>query len=534
MFSVSNKEGLPDLARRLVGLEWRLLASGGTAKVLREAGIPVKDVAELVGGGAILGHRVVTLSRELHAGLLADPNNPDHVKEMEKLGLPIIGMVVCDFYPLQDAIATAGATIDSVVEQTDIGGPCMVRSGAKGGRIVVCRFEDREWVLRELEETGDISPESREKLRARAEFVVARYVLDSAIYHGQGQFDGMMGELVLPAKYGENASQSPAGLFSTGVASDPFALDQFHVQVGMLPSYNNLCDLDRQLQTLSHMTKGFRVNFWDRKPLAAVGVKHGNACGAALGFDTPEETVIAVARGDRQAIFGGWLVFNFPITGDLAESLAREATFDPTSKQLFDGVVAPSFDQGAVEVLQRRTDKCRLVVHPALCGDVRLDTAKRYRYVRGGFLVQPNYTFVLDFNDPRMRVFGLRDKRLELDLLLAWAVGATSNSNTVTIVRGKMLIGNGVAQHSRVGAAGVALGRARDAGHGDKLPGAVAYSDSFFPFPDAVERLIDAGITAIFSTSGAGRDREIQDLCVRNNVLLYQLPDSVARGFCGH
>lgn len=535
LLSVFDKTGIADFAGRLDGLGWRILASGGTARILREAGIQVKDVSELVGGGAILGHRVVTLSREIHAGLLADLNDPAQIKEMESLGLPIIGMVVCDFYPLQDAIAKPDATIDSVVELTDIGGPCMVRSAAKGNRIVVCRFQDREPMLHELEESGDISPETRQTLRARAEFEVARYVFESARFHGQGQFGGMMGELVLPAKYGENAVQAPAGLFSTGAKVDPFALDRFLVVEGMTPSYNNLCDLDRLLQTLTHMIAGIQLNF-DVIPFAAVGVKHGNPCGAAIDFETPAETVIAVARGDKRAIFGGWLIFNFPITGDLAELLVKEAAYS-TTKQLFDGVVAPSFDPEAIDVLKRRTDKCRLVVNPSLDSvayNVKLDAKRRLRYVRGGFLVQPNYTFVLDFNHPSMRVFGNRDPRVEQSLLLGWAVGATSNSNTVTIVKGNMLIGNGVGQQDRVGAAELALKRARDAGHSDKLRGAVAYSDSFFPFPDAVEILIGAGIKAIFSTSGAGKDEEIQRLCTRNNVLLYQLPDTIARGFFGH
>ena len=186
LISVYNKNRILEFAQALVDLGWSILASGGTAKVLTEAGIKVRDVADLVGSGAILGHRVVTLSRELHAGLLADPLNSEHVAEMEALGLPIIDMVVCDFYPLREAIAKEGATIQSVVEQTDIGGPTMVRSAAKGGRIVICRPEDRGWVLGQLQRHGDVLPAGRQELRARAEFEVAKYVMDSASYHSGG------------------------------------------------------------------------------------------------------------------------------------------------------------------------------------------------------------------------------------------------------------------------------------------------------------------------------------------------------------
>ncbi len=182
LLSVFNKKGIVEFAQRLSSMGWKILASGGTANTLREAGILVKDISELVGGGAILGHRVVTLSREVHAGLLANLNDPAQVEEMKVLGLPIIDMLVCDFYPLEDAIAKPDATIDTVVESTDIGGPCMVRSAAKGFRIVICRPEDREVTLKELEERGDISPETRQKMRACAENEVARYVRHSADY----------------------------------------------------------------------------------------------------------------------------------------------------------------------------------------------------------------------------------------------------------------------------------------------------------------------------------------------------------------
>ena len=147
LISVYDKTNVADYAKRLVNMGWSILSSGGTAKVLREAGIPVKDVAELVGGGPILGHRVVTLSREIHAGLLADKDKPEDMAELEALGIPVIDLVYCNFYPLEKAISNPNATVDSVVEMTDIGGPCMVRSAAKGGRIVVCDRDDMELIL---------------------------------------------------------------------------------------------------------------------------------------------------------------------------------------------------------------------------------------------------------------------------------------------------------------------------------------------------------------------------------------------------
>lgn len=190
LISVYDKEGIVNFAREIVWMGWKLMASGGTARKLRESGLEVLDVADLVGGDAILDHRVVTLSREIHAGLLADTNDPVQVAEMAALKLPIIEMLVCNFYPLGDEIFKPDATIESVVKMTDIGGPTMVRSAAKGNRIVICRSEDREQVLRELNICGDITSATRQRLRANAEFEVARYVTASAMFHGAGRFCG--------------------------------------------------------------------------------------------------------------------------------------------------------------------------------------------------------------------------------------------------------------------------------------------------------------------------------------------------------
>ena len=188
LISVYDKTDIAEFSKELVNMNWSILSSGGTAKGLFDANIPVKDITDLV-GPPILGHRVVTLSRELHAGLLADMSNPEQMKEMEKLGLPIINMVVCDFYPLKEAIGKPGATVQSVIEMTDIGGPAMVRSAAKGGRIVICRFEDRQTILDELKLNGNIDPITRRKMRARAEFEVAKYCLASAKFHSGGVLD---------------------------------------------------------------------------------------------------------------------------------------------------------------------------------------------------------------------------------------------------------------------------------------------------------------------------------------------------------
>ena len=534
LVSVYDKTGIKEDVRRLVKMGWSIISSGGTAKVLAEAGIAVTDVAELVGGGAILGHRVVTLSREVHAALLADALKPEQLAELVEKEIPFIDLVRCDFYPLRDAIADPKATIDSVVETTDIGGPCMVRSGAKGLRIVVCRKPDMLWVLDELENAGDISLENRQKLRARAEFEVTKYTLDSATFHGAGQFQGFVGERISVPAYGENAWQTPAGLYTTGT-DDSLALENFKVIEGSEPSYNNLCDLDRLLQVLTHVCAVWQKNQW-QIPSIVVGVKHGNSCCVAVGdIDNLLETMGRAITGDTRAIFGGLVICNFEVTGAIAEAMINFGMSEGIT-QKFDGVIAPRFDDNAIEVLTRKKGKCRIIVNSQIfSAQQTLDTAPRFRQVRGGFLIQPNYTFVPDFsNDPEMVRFGGMSASQAKNLALGWAIGAHSNSNTVTITANNRLLGNGVGQQDRVGAAELAIKRAVDAGHKAELQGASAYSDSFFPQIDAVEVLIRAGIESIFSTSGSINDRAVRELCMTNGVTLVQLPDKKARGFFGH
>lgn len=192
LLSVYNKSGIEEFARQLVELDWQLLASGGTAKTLAKAGVTVQDVAELVGGGAILGHRVVTLSREIHAGLQATDSRED-VNELERLKIPRIDLVCIDLYPLHEAINSPGSTPESVIEQTDIGGPTILRSAAKGRRIVICDPDDRQQVIDWLKTGKPDEDTFITELAAKAEAVAADYSLASARYHSQGKYDGFIG-----------------------------------------------------------------------------------------------------------------------------------------------------------------------------------------------------------------------------------------------------------------------------------------------------------------------------------------------------
>lgn len=333
-----------------------------------------------------------------------------------------------------------------------------------------------------------------------------------------GKYARFSGVRIATCKYGENAWQTPAYLYSTGT-HDPFALDKFVVVEGTPPSYNNWVDIDRLLQTASHIARAY-VTDEGTDTAIAVGVKHGNSCGAATGQDRAE-VLKKMTAGDPLAIFGGLVMANFEVTENLCEVLAGK---------MLDGIIAPAFTAGAIAMLRRKGDKCRFIVNPALSKlSDNLDRVPRFRYVRGGFLAQPNYTFIPDFDRGEIVKHGKATPVQECDMMLAWAIGSTSNSNTITLVKNEQLIGNGVGQQDRVGAANLAITRARRSGH--DVTEAAAYSDSFFPFPDGPQALIDAGVTAIFTSSGSVRGQETIDLCEKHGVALYMIPDHIGRGF---
>ena len=533
LLSVYDKTGIVEFARELVGMDWQIIASGGTAKKLIENGVMVKDVAELVGGQAILGHRVVTLSREVHAGLLAQ-DTPQDRAELQKIGVPWIDLLCDDLYPLEEEVGKPGSTRESVIEKTDIGGPTMLRSAAKGRRIVICDSMDRMKVIDWLKSGEPDAKSFINKLAAKAEKIVAEYALTSARYHGEGKYDGLIGEQVSTCSYGENAWQTPAALFKSK-NGDALSLSEFKLLAGNPPSYNNFCDLDRLLQTLTHIAAGFDLNaqvLGGQIPLIAVGGKHGNPCGAAMGKE-PGKALENMLRGDRRAIFGGLVMVNFPVNEPEAETLLSYL-MPADQRRLLDGIIAPSFSEAAVAMLKRKGDKCRFLANPALqnVNKDSLDKNMRLRYVRGGFLRQPNYTFVLDWNNPDLEKIGKISGGQISDLILAWAIGSTSNSNTITLTKNSYLIGNGVGQQDRVGGCELAIKRARDAGH--ETTGAAAYSDSFFPFVDGPQVLAKAGVSAVLTSSGSVKDGEIKKFCAENNLGLVMVPDKLGRGFFGH
>lgn len=332
-------------------------------------------------------------------------------------------------------------------------------------------------------------------------------------------------------RYGENAYQTPAVLrLPDEPRQDPLGLEHFRVIAGQ-PGFNSYADLDRLLQTVTHFAATYRVNR-GYTPLIAVACKHGNPCGASVGKD-PLDVLQRMIIGDMRAIFGGLVMTNFQIGVEEAECLRTHGTAEGT-RRLLDGIIAPVINRDAVGLLERKGAKCKLFENEALASldQKSLDTNPRFRYVRGGVLEQPNYTYVLDFKDPELQQFGELSAEQATGVMLAWAICSTSNSNTISLVGDRTLIGNGAGQQDRVTAAQLAYTRAINAGHSPK--GAVACSDSFFPFNDGVEVLVNAGVSAIFTSSGSVNDAKVQTYCRDQGVTLLMIPDAIGRGFFGH
>lgn len=339
-------------------------------------------------------------------------------------------------------------------------------------------------------------------------------------------------------RYGENPHQKPAALYATDL-DDPLALHRFEVIEGE-PGYVNWTDVDRSLTTLNQIAAAWEHNFHIR-PCVAVGVKHGNACGAAVA-DTDVLAITHMIEGQPQDLFGGVVMTNFPITDTCAEKLTHHKT-PSESRRILDVIVAPEITNEAVVVLHRNKDRCKMLVNPALAsvGKSTLRSGMIYRQVRGGLLKQPASEFMMDFKHPELDRRGFITSSEEQALLLGWAVGSTSNSNTIVLSAGFKggceLLANAVGQQSRVGGARLAVDRARKAGR--KLSRFRQYrisalSDSFFPFPDGPEVLMKAGVKSILATSGSLNDNNVVAFCERHDIALYRIPDKVARGFFGH
>jgi len=530
LVSVYDKTGIDDFVKGLVRHGYKIISTGGTARVLREAGVEIMDVSELVGGNPIMGDKVKTLSREVAAGLLGRRDVVEEIGEMNQLKLPIIDLVCVDMYPLEATIEESGHNLAMVLSKTDVGGPTMLHEGAKGVKITVSTFEQRQAVLDWLEDGRPNEEEFVNELNGMAEYQVARYVGLSADSRSEGAHKVVPLTDRRELLYGINPwSEASVYRVDIGGKKDPLAYYNFRLVAGREQSTNNLDDWNRALAVMTHLAAVNDINFDDRNTPMMVGVKHGNACGMAIDSD-PKVVAQRMIEGDPLSIFGGIVISGFKIDEEIAEILLSHRVED--GRRILDNIYAPKFTKGAIEMLERRKDKCRFLENEALANLDRnsLDTQPMMVSIRGGMIEQSPFSYVLDFKHPDLKVYGGElTEEIKRQIALAWAVGSMSSSNTITVVKDNYLLGNGAGQQDRVGGAALAVARAVRSGH--DLNGSVAYSDSFFPFPDGIQILIDAGVKVVFASNGSVGDSRVIEAAQKAGILLVMLPDKVCRGF---
>ena len=480
LLSLSDKTGLLPFARALAdefGVE--ILSTGGTAKALREAGVPVTEVADYTGFPEIFTGRVKTLHPRVHGGLLHLRDDPEHQRQARENGIQPIDLLVVNLYPFRETVAREGTTLEEAIENIDIGGPAMLRSAAKNHRsvTVVTDPADYDAVLASMRANGgDTTLKLREHLAVKTFLATSSYDGAIADYLNREPQPGASYDFSLPLvtrlRYGENAHQE-ASLYGDFDA-------YFQKLHGKELSFNNILDISAAAQLIGEFAH------------ATVAIlKHTNPCGVGSDPDLSAAWGKAFAT-DKQAPFGGIIICNQPLT----EALARDV-----SEIFSEVVIAPDFEPDARALLQRKKN-LRLIrqLQPATAGGARQDI----RSVVGGVLVQERDVSLLGPDGYRVVT-----KRQPTDdelraLLFGWRVVKHVKSNAIVFTGADRTLGVGAGQMSRVDSARIAVWKAKDAGL--KLGGSIVASDAFFPFPDGLLAAADAGATAAIQPGGSVRD----------------------------
>jgi phosphoribosylaminoimidazolecarboxamide formyltransferase / IMP cyclohydrolase len=485
LISTYDKTGLDVFARGLADLGWELVASGGTASYLEELGLDVSRVESLTEFPEMLGGRVKTLHPRIHAGILARRDNEGDVATLAEHGIEPFDLVCINLYPFEEVAARKGVTEMEAVEMIDVGGPSMLRGAAKNFAHVapVCRPERYGFVLDELRATNELSPETRRELAAEAFATTAAYEAAIATWFAEREtFPDTMVlalEKVLDLSYGENPHQRAAYYAERGARSHLLSrVEQLH---GKALSFNNLNDLS----AARLLAREFALP-------ACVIVKHANPCGVAIGA-TIEEAYDKALAADPTSAYGGIVVLNREVDGELGEKLAE---------QFVEVLFAPDYDEDALDWL-RHKQNTRILVDR----ERRRDTdARHYKRVLGGLLVQDPDAEIEDRESWEV-VCGSPDERQWGDLVFGWRVCKHVSSNAIVIVKDLQTIGIGAGQMSRVDAVRLAIDKALAYGH--NMHGSSLASDAFFPFPDGPRLALDAGTTAIVQPGGSRRDEDV-------------------------
>ncbi len=512
LLSVSDKTGVLEFAQGLHALGVQLLSTGGTAKLLADAGLPVTEVADHTGFPEMLDGRVKTLHPKIHGGLLARRDLPAHMASLKEHGIDTIDLLVVNLYPFEATVAKPGCTLEDAIENIDIGGPAMVRSAAKNWQDVAVLTDAAQYagVLAELQ-AGGISKKTKFALSVAAFNRIANYDAAISNYLSAINEDGSHAAFSAQSnsnmvklqdlRYGENPHQSAA--FYRDLYPAPGSLVSAKQLQGKELSYNNIADADAAWECV----KSFDVP-------ACVIVKHANPCGVAIGANSAEAYAKAF-QTDPTSAFGGIIAFNTPVDG---------ATAQAVSKQFVEVLMAPAFSPEALAVFQSKVNV--RVLEISLAG-VKRDGKTAWergqnshdvKRVGSGLLIQTADNHELQRSDLKV-VTKIAPTEQQLDdLLFAWKVAKFVKSNAIVFCKDGMTMGVGAGQMSRLDSARIASIKA---GHANlSLAGTAVASDAFFPFRDGLDVVVDAGATCVVQPGGSMRDQEVIDAANERGVAM--------------
>jgi phosphoribosylaminoimidazolecarboxamide formyltransferase/IMP cyclohydrolase len=502
LLSVSDKTGLVDFAKALAAEGVALISTGGTAKTLRDAGLKVTDVSEVTGSPEMMDGRVKTLHPKIHGGLLALRDKPDHAEAMKMHGIAGIDLLVCNLYPFEATIAK-GAGFDETIENIDIGGPAMTRSAAKNHDwvTVVVDPEDYAAVLADMAANkGAVGADLRRRLAQTAFARTAAYDAVISNWFAQQLDDketpprrrALAGHLRQKLRYGENPHQQ-AAFYVTG--EKRFGVSTITQLQGKELSYNNINDTDAAYELVAEFDP-------KERPACAI-IKHANPCGVALGASLKEAYLAALAC-DSVSAFGSVVAFNTPLDGKTAEEISKIFT---------EVIIAPDADADARRILAKKKN-LRLLTAGGL-PDPRHPTLT-YRSVAGGFLVQTRDNGRVTRETLKVVTKRTPSEQEIADMLVAFVIAKHVKSNAIIYVKNGVTAGIGAGQMSRVDSARIAAMKARDAAKiagwaEPRTVGSAAASEAFFPFPDGLLTVAEAGATAVIQPGGSINDQKVID-----------------------
>ena len=509
LLSVSDKTGLVDFAKSLAGYGVELISTGGTAQVLRDAGLKVLDVSEVTGFPEMMDGRVKTLHPKLHGGLLAIRSNKEHAAAMEKFGIKPIDLVIVNLYPFEASVAK-GAAYNDCIENIDIGGPAMIRAAAKNHADVTVVVEPADYskVLGELaQHSGMTTLELRRRLAAKAYARTAAY--DAAISNWfrdalrdtAPDYCVFGGKLLQSLRYGENPHQTAAFYRAPG---ERFGVATARQVQGKELSYNNINDTDAAYECVAE--------FDAKRTAACVIVKHANPCGVAEGEDLLDAYKKALAC-DSTSAFGGIVALNRKLDAEAAKAITEIFT---------EVIIAPDADEEAIKIVAAKKN-LRLLLAGGLPDPRAVGTT--VKSVAGGLLVQSRDNAVIDEMQMKTVTKRAPSEAEFADLRFAFRVAKHVKSNTIVYAKNRATVGIGAGQMSRVDAARIAARKAEDAAKELKLSeplteGSVVASDAFFPFPDGLLVAIEAGATAVIQPGGSMRDVDVIKAADAHNVAM--------------